>query len=273
MSETFDPDDPSNRDPDFIRKVAPIVDAISTHYFRAEFEGEENAPTEGPLMAIGNHSGGPLLPDVWVAAARWWRERGIETPAYVLVHDLPFQVPGVREALVRLGGLRASRENAAKVLRNKGVVLAFPGGDLEAMRSFRRRNRIDFRDRTGFIEVALEHGAPILPFVNVGGHEVYLTLFSSRILAQVTGLERLTGVKTLSMNLGLPWGLWPTGLLPYLPLPSKLSYMVGKPMYFPNDPALARDPLFVASVYKDLTRTMQDMVDQLARRRRWPVLG
>jgi 1-acyl-sn-glycerol-3-phosphate acyltransferase len=152
-------------------------------------------------------------------------------------------------------------------------VLAYPGGDREALRSYRDRNRVIFHTNTGFIETALQHGVPIVPYVNVGGHEVYFTLFSSQLLARLTGMTRLTGVKTLPVNLGLPWGVWPTGFLPYFPLPSKIVYRVGKPVYLPKDPKLAKNRLFIGKVYTEITRTMQSMMDDLAASRRFPVLG
>jgi 1-acyl-sn-glycerol-3-phosphate acyltransferase len=169
--------------------------------------------------------------------------------------------------------MRASRENASKVLDLGGVVVAYPGGTVEALRSFRNRNRIDFGGHTGFIEVALEHGVPILPVVNIGGHEVYFTLFSSQLLARLTGMERLTGVKTLPVNLGLPWGIWPTGFLPYFPLPSKIVFRVGKPIHLPRDPKLARNRRFVSKVLSEVSASMQYMLDDLASHRRFPILG
>jgi hypothetical protein len=72
---------------------------------------------------------------------------------------------------------------------------------------------------------------------------------------------------------GLPWGVWLTGFLPYLPLPSKIVYKVGKPLYLPKDPKLAKKPKLVREVYSEVTRTMQKMMDELAARRRFPVLG
>lgn len=224
-------------------------------------------------MAIANESGGPLLPDVWLMVAYWWQQKGIDFPGYALVHDLVFRIPVLRNIMVKCGALRASRENAAKVLEMGGNLLVHPGGELDALRSFWRRNTIDFHGRTGFIEVALEHGVPILPVVDIGAHEVYFTLFSSRLLARLTGLERLTGVKTLPLTFGLPWGVWATGFLPYLPLPSKIVIKVGKPFHLPKDPKLAKDRKFVAEVYTEITRTMQGMMDELAERRRFPVLG
>ena len=267
-------DDLAHRDPEFIRQYAePLLGLISRHYFRISFEDAHNIPTEGPLMVIGNHGGGPLLPDVLMMVAQWWKLFGADRPGYAMVHDLAFRVPGLRDLVLRLGGLPASQENARRVLESGATVLAFPGGELEAQRSFRRRNRIDFRGRTGFVELALEYGAPILPVVNVGGHEVYVTLFSSELLARVTGLRRLTGLKTLPVNLGLPWGIWSTSFLPYLPLPAKMSFRVGKPVLVPKDPALAKDPLYVSKLYTEITGTMQTMVDELAAERRLPILG
>ena len=262
------------RDPGFIEEYAgPLLNLFSTHYFRTSFAGVENVPKSGPFMAVGNHGGGPLLPDVFMMAAQWWKLFGVEKPAYAMVHDAAFKLPGVRELLFRVGGIPASRDNAARVLDMGGTLLAFPGGEQEAQRSFRDRNTIDFRGRTGFIEVALEYGAPILPVVNVGGHEVYFTLFSSQLLAKITGFQALTGLKTLSANVGLPWGLWPTSLLPYFPLPAKFTYRVGTPIQIPKDPALAQDRDYVGKLYDQITGTMQTMVDELAAERQTPVLG
>jgi len=274
LQADLDPDDPSHRDVEFIRDYAgPILDSVGRYYFRTEFEDVQNVPRDGPFVAIGNHSGGPMLPDVFAMISHWWKIFGVEKPAYAMVHDVVFKIPVIRNLLIRMGALRASRANASKVLDLGGVVVAYPGGTVEALRSFRNRNRIDFGGHTGFIEVALEHGVPILPVVNIGGHEVYFTLFSSRLLARLTGIERLTGVKTLPVNLGLPWGIWPTGFLPYLPLPSKIVFRVGKPIYLPRDPKLARNRRFVSKVLGEVTSSMQYMLDDLASHRRFPILG
>ncbi len=267
-------DDLTRRDPRFIREyAAPLLKLLSTYYFRTSFRDLENIPREGPFVAVANHGGGPLLPDVFMLVARWWDLFGTERPAYAMVHDLAFRVPVLRDLLLSLGALPASRENASRVLASGATLLAFPGGEQEAQRSFRRRNRINFRGRKGFIKLALEHGTPIVPIVNVGGHEVYLTLISSAFLARVTALRRLTGLKTLPVNLGLPWGIWSTSFLPYLPLPAKMTFRVGKPVFLPKDPELAKDRLFVAQVYTEIVGTMQTMLDELQAERRWPVLG
>jgi 1-acyl-sn-glycerol-3-phosphate acyltransferase len=189
------------------------------------------------------------------------------------VHDFPFKLPVIKNLLLKLGGLQASPENAAHALAQGATVLIYPGGEIDCMRSFWNRNKIDFLGRTGFIKLALRHGVPIVPVVNVGAHEVYFTLFSSRSLARWTGIERLMRVRTVPLNFGLPWGMWLTGFVPYLPLPSKITYKVGKPIRCSGGPSRADDPAALHRIYCRVTAVMQEMLDDLASRRRLPVLG
>ena len=270
----IDASDPANRDPEFIRSVAlPFLNAVRSYYFRWEAEGAEQVPSDGPFITVANHNGGPVLADAWVMLSYWWTVRGVENAGYALVHDAALGIPVVRNVLVKLGALRATAENAERVLQMGQPLLIYPGGELDCLKSFWRRHTIDFHGRTGFIKLALKHGVPILPVVNAGGHEVYLTLFSSQRLAEWTGIARLTRVKTLPVNLGLPWGLWATGFVPFLPLPAKLSYKVGEPIHVGHDPEAARRPDVVRGLYRKVTGIMQDMLDELAGRRRLPVIG
>jgi 1-acyl-sn-glycerol-3-phosphate acyltransferase len=262
------------RDPAFIRRIAlPTLECVRRRYFRAELEGGEHVPASGPCIIVGNHSGGPLMPDALVLASYWWSLAGVERPAYAMVHDTGLAIPGIGTILLKMGALRASWENALKVLQSGAALLVYPGGELDCLRSFWRRHRIDFRGRTGFIRLALTEGVPIVPVVNVGGHEVYVTLLSSERLATWTGMARFARVKTVPLNLGLPWGVWLTGLLPYWPLPAKLVYRIGRPIFLGRDPEAAEDDRVVRLAYDYVTRRMQRMLDHLAARRRLPVLG
>src|SRR5215475_6522320 len=155
LSHDVDPSEPAGRDPEFIRAVAlPLLNALRT-YFRAEIEGVQNFTREGPFIAVANHNGGPLLPDCWVLASFWWSALGPERPAYAMVHDAPLRVPLLRRFLIKVGGLRASSENAEKVLGLGAPLVIYPGGELDCLKSFWRRHTVDFHGRTGFIELAL----------------------------------------------------------------------------------------------------------------------
>ena len=270
----MDPSDPSNQDPDFIEKVAlPVLRILLKHYFRTEAEGLENIPREGPFLVVSNHNGGPILPDTWMMLAIYWSEFGAARPGYAVVHDFAFRVPVVKTFLGKVGAIRASRENARKILEMGGPLVVYPGGTEDCFKSFWKRHKICFENRTGFIRLALEKKVPILPVVSTGGHEVYFTLLSSRKLAKWTGLSRWARVKSCPVNVGLPWGIWMTGFLPYIPLPAKLKFKVGTLIHLEPPPSRAMENGFVEASYRRVVHIMQGMLEELAAERRWPVLG
>ena len=264
---------PSGRDPEFIRRRAKPAFTALRRYFRAEMSGLEHLPRRGPFIVVGNHNGGPILPDCLVMMSYWWETFGTEHPAYALVHDTALRFPGVGTLLDKLGGLPATRENGHRVLDAGAPLLLYPGGDLDCLKSFWTRHTIDFHGRTGFAALALAHGVPIVPMVNTGGHEVYVTIFSSPALARWTGVARLMRVKTLPVNIGLPWGIWASPFMPFLPLPAKFTYRIGPPIDLGHDPEAANDPRARRMAAAKVTRTMQAMLDELVARRRRPILG
>jgi 1-acyl-sn-glycerol-3-phosphate acyltransferase len=259
---------PSGRDPDFIRRRAMPAFTALRRYFRAELSGMEQVPRSGPFIVVGNHNGGPLLPDCFVMMSYWWERFGPEHPAYGLVHDSALGLPGLHTLLTKLGGLRATRENGDRVLDAGAPLLLYPGGDLDCLKSFWTRHTIDFHGRTGFVSMALSHGVPIVPLVNTGGHEVYVTVLSSPLLARWSGAAWLTRVKTIPLNVGLPWGIWMSPFLPFLPLPVKFTYRLGPPIDLGHDPEAAHDPRALRVAAARVTRTMQAMMDEMVARRR-----
>src|SRR5215211_7605717 len=58
--------DLDERDPDYIRESLPRLWLLASLYFRAEVRGLGNVPEEGPVLLVGNHSGGNLTPDTGV---------------------------------------------------------------------------------------------------------------------------------------------------------------------------------------------------------------
>ena len=56
-------DDFERRDPDFIRQFLPLFWLIASFWFRADVRGLEKIPPAGPVLLVGNHSGGNMSPD------------------------------------------------------------------------------------------------------------------------------------------------------------------------------------------------------------------
>jgi 1-acyl-sn-glycerol-3-phosphate acyltransferase len=259
--------DTAKWDPVFTRQVKNAVGPFVKRYFRAEVNGLESLPASGGALVVSNHSGGVLTPDVLIFAPAFYDAFGYDRPLYILAHYGVLLGP-LGALLSRVGGIEASRDNAAEALRSGGVVLVFPGGDYDAFRPTRTANTIDFHGRTGYVRSALETGVPIVPTVSIGGQETQFFLARGDALAKRLGLHRIR-FKALPLTFGLPFGLT-TVLPPNLPLPAKIIVEVLKPVdvaaRFGDDPDVDKVDAHVRSV-------MQTALDRLARQRRFPILG
>ncbi|GFG65500.1 hypothetical protein MKUB_29900 [Mycobacterium kubicae] len=72
--------------------------------------------------------------------------------------------------------------------------------------------------------MAIEAGVPIVPIITAGAGESLFVISSGERLARALRLDKLLRVKPAPLSVSLPWGLsiGAVGLLPYLPLPTKL---------------------------------------------------
>ena len=75
----------------------------------------EQIPEEGPVLLVGNHSGGNITPDTIVFTLAFNTYFGVERPFYQLAHNLVLTSP-VGPYLRRFGTVAASHENARKAL-------------------------------------------------------------------------------------------------------------------------------------------------------------
>ena len=77
-------DDFEDRDPDHVRKWLPFLWLMASLYFRAEVRGLERIPRKGPVLLVGNHSGGNIAPDTFIFALAFGAYFGAERPFYQL---------------------------------------------------------------------------------------------------------------------------------------------------------------------------------------------
>ena len=261
--------DLDERDPDYIRENLPAAWLLSSLYFRGEVRGLGNIPEDGPVLLVGNHSGGNVTPDTTVFTLAYCAYFGVERPFYQLAHNLVLSMPGL-SFLRKYGTVAASPANAQKALSAGAALLVYPGGDWEVHRPTLDRNRVDFNRRKGFIRQALEHDVPLVPVVSIGGQETALFLSRGDRLARLFGLDRMFRLKVLPISLALPWGLNIGDMLGHIPLPAKITIEVLPPIYLREEFGPEPD---LDEVYDHLTRLMQDTLDAMAAERRLPVLG
>src|ERR671933_1937367 len=167
--------DLDERDPDYIRETLPGMWLLASLYFRADVKGLEKIPAEGPVLLVGNHSGGNLTPDTPVFTLAFVTYFGVERRFYQLAHNLVLAMPQLA-TLRKYGTVAASSANAHKALDTGAALLVYPGGDYEVHRPSWETGRVDFGRRKGWIRLALENDVPIVPVVSLGGQETALFL-------------------------------------------------------------------------------------------------
>jgi 1-acyl-sn-glycerol-3-phosphate acyltransferase len=261
--------DLDERDPDYIRESLPRLWLAASLYFRGEVRGLGNIPEEGPVLLVGNHSGGNLTPDTSVFTLAFTAYFGVERRFYQLAHNLVLSMPGLG-MLRKYGTVAASPENARKALESGAALLVYPGGDYEVHRPIWESSKVDFGGRKGFIRMALEHDVPIVPVVAIGGQETSLFLSRGENLAKLLQLDKLFRLKVLPISLAIPWGLNVGDMLGHWPLPAKITVEALPPIHLRDEFGPEPD---LDEVYDHVMRVMQETLDALASERRLPVIG
>ena len=261
--------DLDERDPDFIRERLPLMWLLASVWHRGEVRGLGNIPDSGPVLLVGNHSGGNMIPDTMVFTLAFSTFFGVERHFYQLAHNLVLTMPGLG-SLRKLGTVAASQSNARKALESGAALLVYPGGDYEVHRPSWLRNKVDFGGRKGFIRLALEQDVPIVPVVAIGGQETALFLTRGEGLARLLFLDRLLRLKVLPISVALPWGLNIGDMLGHIPLPAKITVETLPAIDIRAEFGPEPD---IDEVYDYVIRLMQDTLDALASERRLPVLG
>ena len=250
------------RDTGFLRKLVPLMELMG-RYFDAEVRGFENLPKTGPMLLVGNHSGGAITPDTSAFIAAWYRERGFDSPLIGLAFDAAFSIPGFKDLMRKIGQVPASRTHAALALRDGAAVLVYPGGAHEVFRPYTDRNQIDLNGRKGFIKTAIQEGVPLVPLVGHGGHETTIVLARGARLAKFFGFDRLR-LDVYPLLLQIPWGIT-TPAFVGIPLPAKVTLQICCPLDWSHlRPEDADDPEVLERCYDEVVAVMQRTLDQLA---------
>jgi 1-acyl-sn-glycerol-3-phosphate acyltransferase len=261
--------DLDERDPDYIREQLPLMWLAASIWYRGEVRGLGNIPDSGPVLLVGNHSGGNLTPDTVVFTLAFNTYFGVERAFYQLAHNLVLSMPGLGR-LRKFGTVAASPQNAAKALDTGAALLVYPGGDYEVHRPSWERHKVDFDRRKGFIRLALEHDVPIVPVVSIGGQETALFLGRGERLASLLGLDRMFRLKVLPISIALPWGLNVGDMLGHIPLPAKITIETLPAINLRDEFGANPD---LDEVYDHIVRVMQETLEALAAERRLPLIG
>jgi 1-acyl-sn-glycerol-3-phosphate acyltransferase len=248
---------------EFLETVMPLVSFMYETYWRVETSGLENIPLEGRTLLVSNHSGQLPWDGVMVGAAIWH-----EHPAQRLVRALhaPWfaTLPFLSAVFVKMGQTVATVDNGTRLLAQEELVAVFPEGEKGLGKPYRERYQLASFGRGGFVKMALNTQAPIIPVSVVGAEETYIALANSRTLA------RLTGLPYFSITPTFPW-LGPLGLVP---LPTKWYIDFGAPIPTQDyDPDAAKDLMLIRQLTEQVREAVQEMVGARLEQRRSVFLG
>ncbi|MGQ0502650.1 MAG: lysophospholipid acyltransferase family protein [Panacagrimonas sp.] len=193
-----------------------LMKLLYERYFRVTAHGLENVPSTGRALIIGNHSGQLPADGGIVGYALLTNPHGPRAPRAMMERFLP-SVPFIGNLLNSFGAVIGDPLNCAKMLEAEESIIVFPEGVRGAGKPFRKRYKLQ-RFGTGFVHMAMEYRAPIIPVGIVGCEETMPSLGNLEFLA------RLIGVPYVSI-VPLP-----------LPLPARVSLYFGEPIHFDNKP-------------------------------------
>jgi 1-acyl-sn-glycerol-3-phosphate acyltransferase len=258
-------------DPTWMERQKYFWNPLVDYWFRMEVEGWENIP-EPPALLIGIHSGAPFVWDAWTVGIHWWRRFGEERPIHGTAHDVLMSAPLIGSYFRRMGVLPAAPDSIASALAAGRDVALWPGGEVDSLRPWTKRDEAILAGRTGFVKMAIGSGVPIVPIATVGGPDAMPVIATGRRLARVLQLDKVARLKMFPIAISAPWGIGPA-LLPEVPLPTKIRTAFQEPVELDEDPALADDGDYVEDKYQEVRDRIQHGMDALARRRRLPLFG
>lgn len=255
--ESDDEHKPLEHDPDLVRALLPLALPLYRWYWRVEVHGIENLPTEGAALLAANHSGSIPIDGAMLKIAVL-KEHG-RNP-WLLAGDIAFQIPGFRELIRLAGNARADRDETLQLLRQGELLGVFPEGYKGIGKGWRKRYQLQRFGRGGFVEVAMETGAPIVPVAIIGAEEAYPMIGNLGFLASRIGAPYVPVTPTFPL-------LGPLGMIPF---PSKWMIVFGEPLTtIEHGPKASEDMQLVLEMSEEVRQRVQKLLHEwLPKRRR-----
>ncbi|KAG7222810.1 hypothetical protein INR49_016062 [Caranx melampygus] len=152
--------------------------------------------------------------------------------SYLLMLPLWFRAPFFRDYIMCAGLIPSDKDSASYPLRRKGggnaVVIAV-GGAPEALDAHPGTYNVMLAKKKGFIKMAMEHGAHLVPVFSFGENEVFDQVENQRGTWLRWTQERLQSIMGISLPLFHARGIfqYSFGLMPYR---KPINTVVGRPI-------------------------------------------
>jgi 1-acyl-sn-glycerol-3-phosphate acyltransferase len=206
-----------------LRQMIPST-LLYRFYFRVRTRGVERVP-RGRVMLVANHAGQLPFDGAMLGVAMLLEAEPPRLMRAMGEYWIP-RLPFMSVAAARSGALVGTPANCKALLEADECVAVFPEGVRGMNKLWSQRYRLQ-RFGTGFLRLALETHAPIVPVGIVGSEE------QQPGFANWEGLGRLLGMPAFPITPTFPW-LGPLGLLP---LPVRYRIHFGTPLRFEGSPS------------------------------------
>jgi 1-acyl-sn-glycerol-3-phosphate acyltransferase len=242
----------------------PVVAEMAWHtlnglfydYFRVEVDGIEHVRTEGPSVLVANHGGAALPYDAAMMSLAVMNEAAVPRRVRVVGTEIFNMLPVVSHLYRKVGAAYAARDDAREILRRGHVLGVFPEGERGFMKPVWEAYRVGRLGRGGFVEIAEEAGAPIVPVAIVGSEEVHPAITTSKLLARLVRLifpEQRVEEIAIALN-PVP-----------LPIRWRIRFL---PPILPSERSGGLDALDQLERSEDVRRAIQDALDDILATRR-----
>ena len=152
------------------KEIIKFLAKFATWYFDPQFVGLDNLSNKHPALYVSNHTllgitDGPLyIPKMYEDKNIYMR---------VMVDNMHKSLPLWRSILTDLGAVTGRREHATSLMKTKQHILVFPGGANEVCKTKDTAYKLDWKERYGFVKMAIDNEYPILPIASLGGDELF----------------------------------------------------------------------------------------------------
>ncbi|MDD9893497.1 MAG: lysophospholipid acyltransferase family protein [Gammaproteobacteria bacterium] len=189
---------------------------VHDKYFRVQSYGIENIPAKGRALVIANHGGQLPMDGLMIGMAIAMRKENPRFARAMIERFFP-TVPILGNWLNSVGAVIGDPLNCEKMLEREEVIVVFPEGARGAGKLYKDAYQLE-RFGNGFMRLAMEFDAPIIPVGVVGNEET---------------MPAVANIKPLAKLLGVPY----VPVAPPMPLPAQMHLNFGEAMHFPNDDA------------------------------------
>lgn len=142
---------------------------LLAQWFSPTFSGLQHLDAARPALYVGNHTllgfdVAPMVLGSYLERGIWLRGVGDR------VH---FRLPLWGRMVQQFGAFNGTRQSISQLMQHREHILIYPGGGREVMKNKGEAYQLIWKNRVGFIELALQHGYDIIPFAARGGEELF----------------------------------------------------------------------------------------------------